>query len=99
MEDLTNKILGLAKKYLKYPKAAVNAAISNAARIEYTSSGTGYLEGYYSPSHIEVFCSGCKRGRKIKKLKPKKRYYVRIRTYKIVDGKQYNSKWSKTYKK
>ena len=70
MEDLTNKILGLAKKYLKYPKAAVNAAISNAARIEYTSSGTGYLEGYYSPSHIEVFCSGCKRGRKIKKLKP-----------------------------
>lgn len=32
----------------------------------------------------------------IKKLKSKKRYYVRIRTYKVVNGKKYYSKWSKT---
>jgi hypothetical protein len=31
----------------------------------------------------------------IKKLKPKKKYYIRIRTYKTVKGKRYYSKWSK----
>lgn len=31
----------------------------------------------------------------VKKLKPKKRYYVRIRTYKTVKGKKYCSGWSK----
>ena len=32
----------------------------------------------------------------IKKLKAKKKYYVRIRTYKTVGGKRYYSAWSKT---
>lgn len=32
----------------------------------------------------------------VKKLKPKKKYYVRIRTYKVVKGKKYCSSWSKT---
>lgn len=32
---------------------------------------------------------------KIKKLKGKKKYYVRIRTYKTVKGKKYYSSWSK----
>lgn len=32
--------------------------------------------------------------RKIKKLKKKKRYYVRIRTFKTVSGKRYYSNWS-----
>ena len=31
----------------------------------------------------------------IKKLKSKKKYYIRIRTYKIVNGKIYQSNWSK----
>ena len=31
----------------------------------------------------------------VKKLKPKKKYYVRIRTYKVVKGKKYCSSWSK----
>lgn len=70
MEELTKKVLSLAEKYLKYPRVAVDAAINSAARIEYATSGIGYLEGYYSPSRVEVFCSGGKRGRKIKKLKP-----------------------------
>jgi len=34
--------------------------------------------------------------KKISKLKGKKRYYVRMRTYKIVDGKTYYSEWSQT---
>ena len=32
--------------------------------------------------------------KKIKKLKSKKKYYVRVRTYKIYNGKKYYSKWS-----
>lgn len=32
--------------------------------------------------------------KKISKLKAKKKYYVRIRTYKTVDGKKYYSAWS-----
>ena len=32
---------------------------------------------------------------KTKKLNPKRQYYVRIRTYKIVSGEKYFSKWSK----
>lgn len=35
----------------------------------------------------------------IKKLKAKKKYYVRIRTYITVDGKKYYSKWSKVKSK
>ena len=35
----------------------------------------------------------------IKKLKAKKTYYVRIRTYKVVKGKKYYSAWSKALKK
>lgn len=31
----------------------------------------------------------------VNKLKPKKKYYVRIRTYKIVKGRKYCSSWSK----
>ncbi len=33
--------------------------------------------------------------KKLTKLKAKKKYYVRIRTYKTVDGKKYYSAWSK----
>ena len=36
-----------------------------------------------------------KRSKKITKLKAKKRYYVRVRTYKIIDGHKYYSDWSK----
>ena len=36
--------------------------------------------------------------KKISKLKSKKTYYVRVRTYKTVSGKKYYSKWSKVKK-
>lgn len=32
---------------------------------------------------------------KVKKLKAKKKYYVRVRTYKTVKGKKVYSSWSK----
>ncbi len=35
----------------------------------------------------------------IQKLKPKKKYFVRVRAYKTVKGKKYYSRWSKTVKK
>lgn len=35
----------------------------------------------------------------IKKLKAKKKYYVRIRTYIVVNGKEKYSNWSKTKSK
>lgn len=34
----------------------------------------------------------------VKKLKAKKKYYVRVRSYKTVKKKNYYSKWTKTYK-
>lgn len=34
--------------------------------------------------------------KKITKLKAKKKYYVRVRTYKKVSGTKYYSDWSKT---
>ena len=33
--------------------------------------------------------------KKVKRLKAKKRYYVQVRTYKKVSGKNYYSGWSK----
>ncbi|MGI6033359.1 MAG: fibronectin type III domain-containing protein [Coriobacteriales bacterium] len=35
---------------------------------------------------------------KVKKLKSKKKYYVQVRTYKVVKGKKYYSSWSKSKK-
>jgi len=66
MED---KILELIDKYIVYPKETANELISSSSRVEYASAATGYLEGYYCPRRIELFVSGCKRGRLIKKPK------------------------------
>ena len=46
---------------------------------------------------VKVNVKGAKNTAKtIKKLKSGKKYYVRIRTYKVVNGDKYFSKWSKT---
>lgn len=64
----------------------------------------GNITGYeVQVSASSSFASG-KRNRltknyiKIKKLKSKKIYFVRVRTYKVVNGKPYYSLWSKTAK-
>ena len=64
MED---KILELIDKYIVYPKETVEELISSSSRVEYATAAIGYLEGYYSPRRIELYVSGGKRGRLIKK--------------------------------
>ena len=61
------KILELVDKYIVYPKETVKELISSSSRVEYATAATGYLEGYYCPRRIELYVSGCKRGRLIKK--------------------------------
>ena len=67
-----------------------------------TSQTTGYQVMYAANSK---FTSGKKTvtvssskttSKKITKLKAKKKYYVRVRTYKTVSGTKYYSDWSKT---
>ena len=61
------KILELVDKYIVYPKERVKELISSSSRVEYATAAKGYLEGYYCPRRIELFVSGGKRGRLIKK--------------------------------
>ncbi len=66
-----------------------------------TKGTNGYVIQYSTKKHFKskVKAVTIKRNRitikKIKKLKSKKKYYVRIRTFKIVKNKKYYSDWSK----
>ena len=65
-----------------------------------TSRITGYQIRYSTKSSMKgaktVTVKGYKKTtRKISKLKAKKKYYVQVRTYKIVKSKKYYSSWSK----
>ena len=64
---MDGKLLELIDKYIDYPKEKAEELISSSSHVEYATAGTGYLEGYYCPSRIDLFVSGCKRGRLIKK--------------------------------
>ena len=60
---------------------------------------TGYQLQYASNSKFKsaktiTFVSNKTTSRKVTKLSAKKKYYVRVRTYKTVSGKRYYSKWS-----
>ena len=64
------------------------------------SGVTGYQIQYSTKNSFKskktiTIKGGNKSSKKIKKLKAKKKYYVRIRTYKFVDGKKKYSQWSK----
>ena len=65
----------------------------------YTTQTTGYQIQYSTSSNFKgaktVTLSNKTTAKKVKGLKSKKKYYVRVRTYKTVDGKKYCSKWSK----
>ncbi len=66
-----------------------------------TSGVTGYQIQYATDSKFKknkttVTVKGAKNTSKtIKKLKSKKKYYVRVRTYKTINGKKVYSSWSK----
>ena len=65
-----------------------------------TSRITGYQIRYSTSSKMTGAKSKTVKGykytsKKITKLKAKKKYYVQIRTYKTVSGKNYYSSWSR----
>lgn len=87
------------KKLTKAKKAFTVKWAKQSANMS-TSKITGYQIQY---SRSSKFASGNKTvkvkgysntSKKIGKLKPKKKYYVRVRTYKTVSGKTYYSGWS-----
>ena len=67
---------------------------------EKVKEATGYkiqysLKKNFKKSKIKTVKKASTTSLTIKKLKSKKKYYIRIRTYKIVGGKTYQSNWSK----
>ncbi|MDD6603814.1 MAG: fibronectin type III domain-containing protein, partial [Eubacteriales bacterium] len=65
-----------------------------------TTQTTGYQVQYStsskftSPKTVTISKTGTT-SKTISKLKAKKKYYVRVRTYKTVNGTKYYSSWSK----
>ena len=74
-----------------------------AAQKTYMSKSriTGYQiklatnKGFTKNKKLVMVKGASKVSKKITKLKGKKKYYVKIRTYKTIDGVKYYSKWSK----
>lgn len=89
---------------IKPKKTSISSltAIDDGFKIKWntnSSQTTGYQIQYSTNSSFSsaktVTVSGkSKASKTIKNLKSKKKYYVRIRTYKTVDGKKYYSSWS-----
>ena len=81
-----------AKKSLKV-KISKQSTQTTGYQIQYSTSSkfksakTKTISSYKTTSYT------------IKSLSAKKNYYVRVRTYKTVDGKKYYSDWSKSVKK
>lgn len=92
------------KKFIKPKAVKIKKLSPNYKRITVMwKKGAGNIKGYqieYSTNKKfkkakKVIVNNRNVTKKIlKKLKAKKKYYVRIRTYKLVAGKKYYSKWS-----
>lgn len=82
-------IFGQKKKgfLVKWKKQATQ---TTGYQIEY-----GTKKNFSSGSKIIKVKKNRTVSKEITKLKGKKKYYVRIRTYKVVSGKEYCSSWSK----
>lgn len=88
----------LSKSSIKKIKARKKTLILSWKKI---SGVKGYIIQYSTKKNFKKAKSikikkASKSSVKIKKLKRKKKYYIRIRAYKIVNGKMLKSKWSKT---
>lgn len=80
--------LSPSKKSFKVKWKRTSANVSGY-QIQYSTSSK------FKSGNKTVTVSGAKKNSKsVKKLKSKKKYYVRIRTYKIISGKKYHSQWS-----
>lgn len=95
-----------AKSTAKKPKSTSISKLTNGKKQfkvtwKKKSGVTGYQIQYATDSKFKknkttVTVKGAKSTSKtIKKLKSKKKYYVRVRTYKTVNGKKVYSSWSK----
>lgn len=82
---ITAKSKGLTVKWKKQPKSTTGYQIQVSTSKKFTKKAT--MTKTVKKNSITKLT--------VKKLKPKKKYYVRIRTYKTVKGKNYCSSWSK----
>ncbi|MBR3738652.1 MAG: calcineurin-like phosphoesterase, partial [Eubacterium sp.] len=73
-------------KWKKYTTQTTGSQIQYSTSSKFASAKTGTVSKNTTTS------------KKITKLKAKKTYYVRIRTYKTVSGKKYYSSWSSSKK-
>ena len=101
-----NLYTGSVKSYFEIvPQATKLTSVSASSRgftarwKKQPTQTTGYQLQYASNSKFKsaktiTFVSNKTTSRKVTKLSAKKKYYVRIRTYKTVSGKRYYSIWS-----
>ncbi|MBQ9156354.1 MAG: DUF1542 domain-containing protein [Eubacterium sp.] len=88
------------KAAIKAPKAAKKAITVNWTAVKKSKKITGYQVNYalnkkFTKSAKNKLVKGySKKSLKVKKLKAKKTYYVRVRTYTKISGKTYYGKWS-----
>ena len=81
---------GKKKVFISWKKTAQSIT---GYQIQYSTSAS------FKKGKKTITISGKKKqSRTIKKLKTKKKYYIRIRTYQVINGKKTVSKWSKTKK-
>jgi lysophospholipase L1-like esterase len=81
-----------AKKSLKV-KISKQSSQTTGYQIQYSTSSK------FKSAKLKTISSYKTTSYTIKSLSAKKYYYVRVRTYKTVDGKKYYSDWSKSVKK
>lgn len=101
----TGKYTGkLSYTYNILPKSTSGKKVSSykkALKVSYkkVSNISGYQIGYrYSGSSKWYYANTTSTTKTISKLKSKKYYYVKVRTYKKVSGKYYYSSWTSTTK-
>ena len=82
---ITAKSKGLTIKWKKQPKSTTGYQLQISTSKKFAKKAT--VTKTVKKNSITKLT--------VKKLKPKKKYYVRIRTYKTVKGKNYCSNWSK----
>ncbi|MBR3738388.1 MAG: fibronectin type III domain-containing protein, partial [Eubacterium sp.] len=95
-----SKTFKINPKSTKLSKVSAGKKSFTAKWSKQSAQTTGYQLQYaankkFTKSKVTKTVSKNKTtSKKISGLKANKKYYVRIRTYKVVDGKKYYSKWS-----
>ncbi|MCI9125969.1 MAG: hypothetical protein HFG28_02070 [Eubacterium sp.] len=98
----------ISVKTVKPSNSSIKKIISKKKALKITWKKVKGVNGYKIQYSLKKNFKGAKTKRinkpattslNIKKLKRKKKYYIRIRTYKIVNGKVFQSAWSKATSK